>query len=66
MRCAAWAWTLPWLQGIHLAAHVPPSHLLAHPSQFPTDDEFIQRMRAFWRDPDGRSMERFRRVVMFI
>ncbi len=40
--------------------------LLAHPSQFPTDDAFIQRMRTFWRDPDGRSLERFRRVVMFI
>lgn len=40
--------------------------LLAHPSQFPGDDAFIQRMRTFWREPDGRSLERFRRVVMFI
>ncbi len=39
--------------------------LLAHPSQFPTDDAFIEQMRTFWRDPDGRSFERFRRVVMF-
>ena len=39
--------------------------LLAHPSQFPTDDAFITRMRTFWREPDGRSLERFRRVVMF-
>ena len=39
--------------------------LLAHPSQFPTDDAFIERMRTFWREPDGRSLERFRRVVMF-
>ena len=38
--------------------------LLAHPSQFPTDDAFIERMRTFWRDEDGRSFERFRRVVM--
>jgi LmbE family N-acetylglucosaminyl deacetylase len=39
--------------------------LLAHPSQFPADDAFIQQMRTFWREPDGRSLERFRRVVMF-
>ncbi len=40
--------------------------LLAHPSQFPTDDAFIEQMRTFWREPDGRSFERFRRVVMFM
>ena len=39
--------------------------LLAHPSQFPADDGFIQQMRTHWRDPDGRSFERFRRVVLF-
>jgi len=39
--------------------------LLAHPSQFPADDAFVQQMRTFWRDADGRSLERFRRVVLF-
>ncbi len=39
--------------------------LLAHPSQFPTDNEFVERMRTFWSEPDGRSLERFRRVVLF-
>ena len=39
--------------------------LLAHPSQFPGDQEFVDQMRTFWREPDGRSLERFRRVVMF-
>ncbi len=39
--------------------------LLAHPTQFPTDEGFIEQMRTFWREEDGRSLERFRRVVMF-
>lgn len=39
--------------------------LLAHPSQFPADDAFVAQMRSLWRDDDGRSLERFRRVVMF-
>lgn len=39
--------------------------LLAHPSQFPTDEGFIEEMRTHWREEDGRSLERFRRVVMF-
>lgn len=40
--------------------------LLAHPSQFPADDAFIEQMRTVWRDEDGRSRERFRRVVLFV
>ncbi|MFA7249016.1 MAG: PIG-L deacetylase family protein [Dehalococcoidia bacterium] len=40
--------------------------LLAHPSQFSIDEGFIERMRTFWREPDGRSLEQFRRVVMYI
>ena len=39
--------------------------LLAHPSQFPADEAFIERIRSFWREPDGRYLERFRRVVLF-
>lgn len=39
--------------------------LLAHASQFPSDDEFIETMRTRWRDEDGRSREDFRRVVLF-
>jgi LmbE family N-acetylglucosaminyl deacetylase len=39
--------------------------LRAHPSQFPADDEFVQQMRTFWRDEDGRYLERFRRIVLF-
>lgn len=39
--------------------------LLAHTSQFPQDDEFLERMRTFWREDDGRYLERFRRVVLF-
>jgi LmbE family N-acetylglucosaminyl deacetylase len=39
--------------------------LLAHPSQFPSDEGFINEIRTFWREDDGRSFERFRRVVMF-
>lgn len=32
----------------------------AHASQF--TPEFLERMPEFWRDPDGRSVERFRRI----
>ncbi len=39
--------------------------LLAHTSQFPSDDAFIQQMRTMWRDESGRSVEAFRRVVLF-
>jgi LmbE family N-acetylglucosaminyl deacetylase len=35
----------------------------AHTSQFP--EELFERMREFWREPDGRYVERFRRVVLF-
>lgn len=41
--------------------------LLAHPSQFPVEDEgFLQQMRVNWRGDDGRYVEAFRRVIMFI
>lgn len=39
--------------------------LLAHESQFPTDEGFIQQMRARWREQDGSYRESFRRVVLF-
>ena len=39
--------------------------LAAHPSQFTIDEAFIERVRTFWREPDGRYLERFRRVVLF-
>jgi LmbE family N-acetylglucosaminyl deacetylase len=39
--------------------------LVAHTSQFPADEGFLDQMRERWRDEDGRSRERFRRVVMF-
>ncbi|MEX1022663.1 MAG: PIG-L deacetylase family protein [Dehalococcoidia bacterium] len=38
--------------------------LLAHGSQFP-DPGFVDQMREFWKEPDGRSLEHFRRIVMF-
>jgi len=41
--------------------------LIAHPSQFPVEDEgFLQQMRVNWRGDDGRYVEAFRRVIMFI
>ena len=41
--------------------------LLAHPSQFPVEDEdFLQQMRVNWRGDDGRYVEAFRRVIMFM
>ena len=40
--------------------------LIAHPSQFPVEDEgFLQQMRVNWRGDDGRYVEAFRRVIMF-
>lgn len=39
--------------------------LLAHTSQFDPEDGFVQQMRDFWRDADGRYLERFRRVILF-
>ncbi len=39
--------------------------LLEHRSQFSPDEGFIDQMRTFWREEDGRYLERFRRVVMF-
>ena len=39
--------------------------LAAHPSQFNIDEAFIERVRTFWREPDGRYLERYRRVVLF-
>ncbi|MEZ4553880.1 MAG: PIG-L deacetylase family protein [Dehalococcoidia bacterium] len=39
--------------------------LLLHGSQFTDDGGFIDVMRDRWRDADGRSLEQFRRVVMF-
>ena len=39
--------------------------LLAHASQFGGDDDFVQAMRERWRDADGRTVEAFRRIVLF-
>jgi len=39
--------------------------LIAHTSQFPAGDEFIASMRDRWREDDGRSLEDFRRIVLF-
>ena len=39
--------------------------LLAHESQFAGDDEFVEVVRARWREEDGRYLERFRRIVLF-
>jgi LmbE family N-acetylglucosaminyl deacetylase len=38
--------------------------LRRHASQFDNFDEMEQRVRAFWREPDGRYLERFRRIVL--
>jgi LmbE family N-acetylglucosaminyl deacetylase len=37
--------------------------LRAHTSQFP--EETFERMREYWREADGRYIERFRRVVLY-
>ena len=39
--------------------------LLAHESQFNAEGGFVEQMREYWREPDGRYLERFRRVVLF-
>lgn len=39
--------------------------LLAHRSQFDEASGIVERMREMWRGADGRSLERFRRVVLF-
>jgi LmbE family N-acetylglucosaminyl deacetylase len=38
--------------------------LRQHASQFDNFAEMEQRVRAFWREPDGRYLERFRRLVL--
>lgn len=39
--------------------------LLLHRSQFPDPEGFRAMMAAAWSEPDGRQVERFRRVVLF-
>ncbi|MEE8336646.1 MAG: PIG-L deacetylase family protein [Dehalococcoidia bacterium] len=39
--------------------------LVAHTSQFPGDDEFIEFVKLRAKDEDGRYLERFRRIVLF-
>ncbi|MDP6605814.1 MAG: PIG-L deacetylase family protein [Dehalococcoidia bacterium] len=39
--------------------------LVAHTSQFPGDDEFIEFVKLRAKDKDGRYVERFRRIVLF-
>jgi LmbE family N-acetylglucosaminyl deacetylase len=39
--------------------------LLAHASQFDPEGGVVEQMREYWREPDGRYLERFRRVVLF-
>jgi LmbE family N-acetylglucosaminyl deacetylase len=38
--------------------------LRQHASQFDNFDEMEQRVRQFWKEPDGRYLERFRRIVL--
>ena len=38
--------------------------LRQHASQFDNFDEMTQRVRQFWKEPDGRYLERFRRIVL--
>ncbi len=38
--------------------------LMAHESQFPEGEAFFDRMKTFWRNDDGRHLERFRKVVL--
>jgi LmbE family N-acetylglucosaminyl deacetylase len=38
--------------------------LRQHDSQFDNFDEMQQRVRAFWREPDGRFLEKFRRIII--
>jgi len=39
--------------------------LVAHDSQFDVNDDFLEQMRTFWRNEDGRYVEAFRRIVLF-
>lgn len=39
--------------------------LLAHQTQFGSDPGFVESIREHWSEPDGRMLERFRRVVLF-
>jgi LmbE family N-acetylglucosaminyl deacetylase len=39
--------------------------MLAHRSQFDPASGIVDRMREMWSGPDGRALERFRRVVLF-
>jgi LmbE family N-acetylglucosaminyl deacetylase len=38
--------------------------LSKHATQLENFDELKERLKAFWRDPDGRYLERFRRIVL--
>jgi LmbE family N-acetylglucosaminyl deacetylase len=38
--------------------------LRQHASQFDNFEEMEQRVRAFWRDENGRYVERFRRIMI--
>ena len=39
--------------------------LVAHTTQFDSDDAFLEQMRTFWRDDEGRYREAFRRIALF-
>ncbi len=39
--------------------------LVAHDSQFDVNDEFLEQMRSFWKNDDGRYVETFRRIPLF-
>ena len=38
--------------------------LRQHASQFDNFDEMVERVRTFWKEPDGRYMEKFRRIII--
>lgn len=38
--------------------------LRSHKSQFEDFDQMTERVKNFWREPDGRYLERFRRLVL--
>lgn len=39
--------------------------LVAHDSQFDVNDEFLEAMRTYWSNADGRYVEEFRRIPLF-
>jgi LmbE family N-acetylglucosaminyl deacetylase len=39
--------------------------LVTHDSQFDVDDAFLNQVRSFWKDEQGRYREAFRRIVLF-